>query len=200
MVSSSSRTRTRSQGGTTRVARSSFPVHHSVSVSLSGSSSNPNPPQRPRTMHHSSSSPPYTLRTVRIRAPSSASMGAPRANLFHDHANWYDNENETTPLLRAISNPVGQVDRAGAVIGVRRGGGRGLWKEVFCGKLEVGEESGKWKNGWKRYWRPVGQGEYWRAVLHLLLLNFPFVSDSPVPSQNLVCGARACKNLSSGSG
>lgn len=56
---------------------------------------------------------------------------------------------------------------------------------------EAGEEAGagpepprqlkaaqvnSWARGWKRFWRPVGRKEYWRAVLHLVLLNFPFVS------------------------
>jgi hypothetical protein len=33
-----------------------------------------------------------------------------------------------------------------------------------------------WRAGWYRYWRPLGRSEYWPALLHLVLLNFPFVS------------------------
>ncbi|WWD15583.1 hypothetical protein CI109_100005 [Kwoniella shandongensis] len=51
---------------------------------------------------------------------------------------------------------------------------RGTWKSIWCGDLEEGEEVGGWGNGWKRFWRPVGRGEYWRCLLHLVLLNFPF--------------------------
>jgi hypothetical protein len=50
-----------------------------------------------------------------------------------------------------------------------------------------------WARGWKRFWRPVGRKEYWRAVLHLVLLNFPFVSlllsqsISPIESHRRWC-------------
>jgi hypothetical protein len=27
---------------------------------------------------------------------------------------------------------------------------------------------------WRRYWRPLGDGVCWRALVHLLLLNFPY--------------------------
>jgi hypothetical protein len=27
---------------------------------------------------------------------------------------------------------------------------------------------------WRRYWRPLGDGACWRALAHLLLLNFPY--------------------------
>jgi hypothetical protein len=55
---------------------------------------------------------------------------------------------------------------------------RGLWRAIFCGELEeVESERGtSWKAAWRRFWRPVIQGHYWKAMLHLWLLNFPFVS------------------------
>ncbi|KAF6744914.1 hypothetical protein DFP72DRAFT_927148 [Ephemerocybe angulata] len=28
--------------------------------------------------------------------------------------------------------------------------------------------------GWKRYWRPLGRTRYWRALAHLLFVNFPY--------------------------
>ena len=53
---------------------------------------------------------------------------------------------------------------------------RGSWRSIFCGDLDVDEEDRTWSRGWRRYWRPWQRKEYWRATLHLVLLNFPFVS------------------------
>ncbi|KAL7424856.1 hypothetical protein Q5752_000541 [Cryptotrichosporon argae] len=51
---------------------------------------------------------------------------------------------------------------------------RGTWRSIWCGDLEDAEEAGTWGQAWKRFWRPVGTGHYWRALLHLSLINFPF--------------------------
>jgi hypothetical protein len=53
---------------------------------------------------------------------------------------------------------------------------RGLWRSIFCGDVDLDEDTRTWKRGWRRYWRPWQRKEYWRATLHLVLLNFPFVS------------------------
>lgn len=55
---------------------------------------------------------------------------------------------------------------------------RGAWKAIFCGELEEGDESETWTAAWKRFWRPVGTGRYWKAMVHLWFINFPFVSDA----------------------
>lgn len=53
---------------------------------------------------------------------------------------------------------------------------RGWWRGVWCGELEKGEQVGTWSDGWKRFWRPVGKGDYWASAFHLIFLNFPLVS------------------------
>lgn len=55
---------------------------------------------------------------------------------------------------------------------------RGFWKSTFCGDLDTEEEPGTWAIGWRRYWRPYSKKLYWKAALHLILLNFPFVSST----------------------
>jgi hypothetical protein len=57
---------------------------------------------------------------------------------------------------------------------------RGSWRSIFCGDLDFDEEDKTWSRAWRRYWRPWQRKEYWRATLHLVLLNFPFVSYSEV--------------------
>jgi hypothetical protein len=80
---------------------------------------------------------------------------------------------ETTPLLsvhpQLLSESVA-IDQAALRLFKRR-----FWRGVFCGELEDGEGR-DWKAGWRRYWAPVGRKVYWMVVLHLGLLNFPFVS------------------------
>lgn len=75
---------------------------------------------------------------------------------------------ETTPLLARDEDEVLPPQR-------------GLWRSIFCGDVDVDEDTGTWTRGWRRYWRPWQRKEYWRATLHLVLLNFPFVS-SPRPT------------------
>jgi hypothetical protein len=53
---------------------------------------------------------------------------------------------------------------------------RGLWKAIFCGEIEEGDAGRTWGDGWRRFWRPVRQARYWKPLVHLWLLNFPFVS------------------------
>lgn len=53
---------------------------------------------------------------------------------------------------------------------------RGTIRSIFCGEVEDGDDGLNWKDGWRRFWNPVNKGLYWRSVLHLLILNFPFVS------------------------
>lgn len=72
---------------------------------------------------------------------------------------------ETTPLLARLEDGITTLPQ------------RGLWRSVFCGDVDVDEDTSKWAGGWRRYWRPWKRREYWRASLHLILLNFPFVSD-----------------------
>ena len=55
---------------------------------------------------------------------------------------------------------------------------RGRWRAIFCGEVEEGEETTSWKGGWKRYWRTLGSGVSWRGLVHLILINFPFVSQT----------------------
>jgi hypothetical protein len=74
---------------------------------------------------------------------------------------------ETTPLLSREDNESLSAPQ------------RGLWRSIFCGDVDVDEDTNKWARGWKRYWRPWQRKEYWRATLHLTLLNFPFVSARP---------------------
>ncbi|WWC95282.1 hypothetical protein V866_002141 [Kwoniella sp. B9012] len=52
---------------------------------------------------------------------------------------------------------------------------RGLWRSIWCGDLDssVDEQPGGWGKGFKRFWRPLGRKEYWRASVHLILFNFP---------------------------
>lgn len=60
--------------------------------------------------------------------------------------------------------------------GVKR---RGLMRSILCGEVEDGDNKETWKAGWKRYWRSLGKKDNWKSVLHLLLINFPFVSSQP---------------------
>lgn len=74
---------------------------------------------------------------------------------------------ETTPLLGDERETVG----AGT------GPSRGTWRSLFCGDLDEGEaDISTWTVGWKRYWRPWSRKLYWKAAFHLIVLNFPFVS------------------------
>lgn len=75
---------------------------------------------------------------------------------------------ETTPLLG------GHQEQEEADTRSRRG----FWRSTFCGDLDAEEEPGTWGKGWKRYWRPWSRKAYWNAALHLILLNFPFVSSA----------------------
>ena len=76
---------------------------------------------------------------------------------------------ETTPLLARDVDTEDWVE----VDWLQR---RKFWKAVFCGEIEEAGEDRSWKAAWRRFWRPVGQGRYWKSLVHLWLLNFPFVS------------------------
>ncbi|KAK8870124.1 hypothetical protein IAR55_000694 [Kwoniella newhampshirensis] len=77
---------------------------------------------------------------------------------------------ETTPLLRPFGpGTEGDTERV-----MNTGKRRGTWRSIWCGDVDDDEEVGGWVKGWKRFWRPIGRGEYWRCLLHLVLLNFPF--------------------------
>ncbi len=52
---------------------------------------------------------------------------------------------------------------------------RGLWRSIFCGELAEDDERGGFIVGWKRFWSPLGDGSYWRAMSHLWFFNFPLV-------------------------
>jgi hypothetical protein len=67
---------------------------------------------------------------------------------------------------------------------------RGSWRSIFCGDLDFDEEDKTWSRGWRRYWRPWQRKEYWRATLHLVLLNFPFVSYSEVRMRRMETDCR----------
>ncbi|WVW86589.1 hypothetical protein I302_108639 [Kwoniella bestiolae CBS 10118] len=73
---------------------------------------------------------------------------------------------ETTPLLPHQQVGVATEDGRNP---------RGLWRSIWCGDLdvEIDEQPGGWWKGFKRFWRPLGRKEYWRAGVHLVLLNFP---------------------------
>lgn len=104
------------------------------------------PPRRPTFQSsHSQTFPPARNR------PSRSVMSTPgyRSTALPD---------EATPLMSQSAD-------------VEPGNGRGLWRSILCGELDVGDDG-----AWKRFWKPVGIGAYWKAALHLTLLNFPFVS------------------------
>lgn len=75
---------------------------------------------------------------------------------------------ETTPLLGESREPEEGDTRPR----------RGFWRSMFCGDIDAEEEPGTWGKGWKRFWRPWSRKLYWNAALHLILLNFPFVSSA----------------------
>ncbi|WWC73409.1 uncharacterized protein I206_107376 [Kwoniella pini CBS 10737] len=70
--------------------------------------------------------------------------------------------NENTPLLDDQETNIERVKKQ-----------RGIWRSIWCGDLDEDENAGGWGKSFKRFWRPVGRGIYWRATLHLVLLNFP---------------------------
>ena len=119
-------------------------------------------PTRPTVRTHAS----FSRASLRPEAPqrtrSTRSSPGTRTAFLPD---------EQTPLL-------GDVDRADGEswveIDVPRE--RGLWRSVFCGEVDDGEETRTWGGGWRRFWRPVGQGRVWTAMCHLWFINFPFVS------------------------
>lgn len=107
---------------------------------------NPSASNRPRYRTFASHTPPRT------RSAASSPNFPNRVRLV----------DETTPLL------VGEEEELLPQ--------RGSWRSIFCGDLDLDEEDRTWSRGWRRYWRPWQRKEYWRATLHLVLLNFPFVS------------------------
>ncbi|RXK38006.1 hypothetical protein M231_04675 [Tremella mesenterica] len=112
--------------------------------------------ERPRPRYHSSFSNPSGEGSASVEVsggnwnPASSSDGQNGAN-------------ETTPLLPP--DPGDETDTRQKV--------RGLWGSVWLGELGDVEGIG-FKAGWRRFWAPMGRGMYWRAVGHLVFLNFPF--------------------------
>ncbi|WVN87054.1 uncharacterized protein L203_102230 [Cryptococcus depauperatus CBS 7841] len=92
--------------------------------------------------------------------------GVRPARSFSESQTVYLAPDENTPLLFAPDDPVHVPER------LRNK--RGLWKSVFYGIMGDDEDVGSWKDGWNRFWRPVGSRDYWASAFHLVLLNFPF--------------------------
>ncbi|WWC93101.1 uncharacterized protein L201_008067 [Kwoniella dendrophila CBS 6074] len=82
------------------------------------------------------------------------------------------NINENTPLLSVSTSNNTNIDQQ-TVISLIKTKKRGLWRSIWCGDLDFDEEPGTRFRGFKRFWRPIGRSEYWKATLHLVLLNFP---------------------------
>lgn len=120
---------------------------------------------RPPVRNHNSFS--HTTRARAHRSHSShSSPGVPSSSMV----------DETTPLLGRDVDTEDWVE----VDWLQR---RKFWRAVFCGEIEEADEDMSWKAGWKRFWRPVGKRRYWNAMVHLGLINFPFVrSGLPSPS------------------
>ncbi|KAI9631761.1 uncharacterized protein MKK02DRAFT_35587 [Dioszegia hungarica] len=95
------------------------------------------------------------LQDGRISLGGSAQMRAANSGIEPDV-----DADERTALLGGLS-----------VSGRRR---RSTLRSVFCGELEDEYVDMTWKAGWRRFWTPIGRKEYWRSLLHLVLLNFPF--------------------------
>ena len=112
---------------------------------------------RPSVRNHNSFS--HTVRTRPSRTHSAHSSPGVRSSSMLD---------ETSPLLGREVDTDDWVE----VDWLQR---RRYFRAVFCGEVEEADPDMSWRAGWKRFWRPVGQGRYWKAVLHLCLLNFPFV-------------------------
>lgn len=108
-------------------------------------------PPHARPRFHSTASRPH-LRSAR------SSPGVPHRIRLPD---------ETTPLLAAERGEASHAELRDQ---------RGLWRSLFCGDVDRDEEVGSWAQGWRRFWRPWSRAIYWRAALHLIILNFPFVS------------------------
>ncbi|OCF33371.1 hypothetical protein I317_06980 [Kwoniella heveanensis CBS 569] len=115
-------------------------------------------PSRPR--YHSSLSHPNRRTRSALSTPETHSV-----RLIVD---------ENTPLLAPPRGDPEEIAGAVADIGNEPTRRRGLWRSVWCGELDDDEEVGGWVRGWKRFWRPLGRRIYWRAIIHLVLLNFPF--------------------------
>ena len=77
---------------------------------------------------------------------------------------------EMAPLL-PVSRSHPQTDDIGQA--VKR---RGLWSSIFRGELGEHDDKRGFAAAWRRFWLPVGDGNYWKAMVHLCFINFPFVS------------------------
>ena len=123
-------------------------------------------PVRPRPRNHASFSH-GSLSTLRVEH-------RPRSTLSSPGVSSAPLADEQTPLLARSTMSDGE-----EWVNVRGRNGRGFWRDVFCGEIEWGEDERSWKQAWKRFWRPVGDGSCWKAILHLWFINFPFVSVFP---------------------
>lgn len=145
--------------------RSSADIYRTRSASIHGRNrANTTSASRPQRTHfrRTISAGNTPRRAMSVRTQSYGDLGP--TDHFEGRATAAAFEaNETLPLLQD-------------------GGGqprRGALGSIFCGELEEGDGLGTWGDAWRRFWRPVGSGQYWRAVLHLVVLNFPFVSRFP---------------------
>ncbi|CAD6591338.1 MAG: hypothetical protein TREMPRED_006073, partial [Tremellales sp. Tagirdzhanova-0007] len=75
---------------------------------------------------------------------------------------------EMAPLL-PVSRSHPQTDDIGQA--VKR---RGLWSSIFRGELGEHDDKRGFAAAWRRFWLPVGDGNYWKAMVHLCFINFPF--------------------------
>ncbi|ORY35021.1 hypothetical protein BCR39DRAFT_516204 [Naematelia encephala] len=105
------------------------------------------PSRRPRYRSTVSNTTPISSR-ARLPSLEDLNVGAP--------------DDESTPLLaHSVEN------------GDARRKKRGLWSSIFCGEIEDQDTRTGFVAGWNRFWSPMGDKRYWRAMLHLWLLNFP---------------------------
>ena len=86
---------------------------------------------------------------------------------------------ETTPLLAASPPEDG-------VAAVRKK--RGLWASIFRGELSEDDARRGFVAVSKRFWSPIGERRYWKAMVHLWFLNFPFVRLSPLVERHTLTG------------
>lgn len=134
---------------------------HRYSASIHGSIQTSTRPGYRTSTSYSSTTPVARSRDRRHARSAVSSPGNRTAQLLPDGTIDMD---ESTPLLGRAHTEIP---------------GSGLWRSIFCGDLDVDTGETRqlsWGVGWKRFWRPIVRKEYWRAVLHLAVLNFPFVS------------------------
>lgn len=119
-------------------------------------------PSRPRPRYHSS----LSDNGSSYLHPQQQGL---RSVLSSPGAPTYAYVDETMPLLAA---PRAAQPEDGTEV-VRKP--RGAWRAIFCGELGEDDRRLGFVAGWKRFWSPVRDGTFWWPILHLCLINFPFV-------------------------